>query len=274
MLDNVNINEKDPNGNTLLHHVAIREENPKFITELVNAKCDINAKSNSGDTPLHLAASQGHAKNIETLLRLGANPYITNVTGQTPLHLASQEGKTNAVEALLRNPELRELVDKADEKHNNTALHHAAINGHKDTVKFLIDSGADIDAVDKKGNTALHLAVIFDQVDTLKTLLESKADPNLQNIHGDTPLHIAILKNNKESVRVLINEKANVNIRNKEGQTATFLMECAISQINLIKDIIYSLPAGKPQGRLANAPGNEGPRAAQLVGSGVPHQRS
>lgn len=185
MLDNVDINVKDLDGNNHLHHAAIREENPKFITELVNAECNINAQSKSGDTPLHLAASQGHAKNIETLLRLGANPDITNVTGQTPLHLASQEGKTKAVEALLRNSGLR--VDNTDERHNNTALHYAALYGRINTVEFLIDSGADIDAVDKNGNTALHLAVIRDQVDTLKTLLESKADPNLQNKHGNTP---------------------------------------------------------------------------------------
>ena len=268
------INIVDPDGNNHLHHAAL-SDNPEVIIELVKAKCDINAQSKSGDTPLHYAASEGHAKNVEALMHAGANPYITNVTGQTPLHLASQEGKTKAVEALLRNPELRELVDNVDKRHSNTALHHAALNGHKNTVKFLIGSGADIDAVDKNGNTALHLAVILDQVDALKTLLESKADPNLQNKHGNTPLHIAILKDNKESVRVLNNANTNVDIKNKNGETVAFLMEHKILKINLIEDIIYSLPDPKPKRRLAANPGNEGPlRAAQLGGAVAPHQRS
>ena len=278
MLDNVDINVKDPNNNNALHYAAL-SENPEVIIELVKAKCDINAQSKSGDTPLHYAASEGHAKNVEALLRLGANPDITNVTGQTPLHLASQEGKTKAVEALLRNPGLHKLVDNVDTRYNNTALHHATLNGHKNTVKFLIDSGAKIDEQDSYGNTALHLAVILDQVDVLKTLLESKADPNLQNKHGDTPLHIAILKDNRESVRVLNNANTNVDIKNKNGETAAFLMEHKISQITLIEDIKNSLPASESKRRLDADPGNEGPlnkklRAAQLGGAVAPHQRS
>ena len=266
------INSVDPNYNNPLHYAAL-SENPQRIINLAKDGCAINAQSKSGDTPLHYAASQGNAKNVEALMLAGANPHITNVTGQTPLHLASQEGKTNAVEALLRNPELRELVDNVDKRHSNTALHHAALNGHENTVKFLIGSGADIDAVDKNGNTALHLAVILDQVDVLKTLLESKADPNLQNKHGDTPLHIAILKDNRESVRVLNNANTNVDIKNKNGETAAFLMEHKISQITLIEDIKNSLPASESKRRLDADPGNEGPlkaaRADKLDRSGA-----
>lgn len=207
----------------------------------------------------------------------GANPHITNVTGQTPLHLASQEGKTNAVEALLRNPELR--VDDADKRNSNTALHYAALNGHTDTVNFLIGSGADKDAVDKNGNTALHLAVLFDKVDALKTLLKLKADPNLQNIHGNTPLHIAILQDNMESVRVLNNAKTNVAIKNKKGETSTSLMKDKISKIIPIDVIRKILSDSESKRRLDADPGNEGPpskkpRAARLGGEVAPRQRS
>lgn len=272
MLKNVDILARDPDGNTTLHYVA-SSENPNGILGLASDGCNVNAISNAGDTPLHYAAFHGHAGNVNALLHLGANPYLTNVTGQTPLHLASQEGKTKAVEALLRNPGLHKLVDNVDKRHNNTALHHAALNGHENTVKFLIDSGANKDAQDNHGNTALHLAVIFDQVDALKTLLESNADPNLQNKHGNTPLHIAILKDNRESVRVLNNANTNVDIKNKNGETAAFLMEHKILQITLIEDIKNSLPASESKRRLDD-PVSEGPlnkklRADKLDRSGA-----
>lgn len=272
MLKNVVIDAIDTDGNTPLHYVA-SSENPQGILDLAKDGCKINAMSKAGDTALHYAASQGHAKNVEALMLAGADLYITNATGQTPLHLASQEGKTNAVEALLRNPELRKLVDNVDKRHNNTALHHAALNGHENTVKFLIGSGADKDAKDKYGNTALHLAVILDKVDIIETLIKLKADPNLQNIHGNTPLHIAILKDNRESVRALNNANTNVNIENKNGETAAFMMEHKISQITLIDDIKDSLPASESERRLYDPvsewPLNKKLRAAQLDRSGA-----
>ena len=275
MLTNEYINATDPYGRKPLHYLA-HTENPNGIHKIVRDWRQINAnstpldlaaflndKSYAGDTPLHDAALLGHAGNVNALLHFGADPAMANNIGQTPLHLASQEGRIEAVEALLKNPELRKLVDNVDTNNHYTALHCASINGHDNVVRWLIYSGANINAQDKYGFTALHQAAICDELGVLKTLLKLEANPNLQNNAGDTPLHDLVRKDNKEAIRALIEIGANVHIENKNGKTADNMMELTISQIDLIKDIKYSLPASESERRLDTELGKEGlPRVA------------
>ena len=50
---------------------------------------DVDCVTKSGWTPLMLAADRGHTKVCELLLKLGANPYLTNRdTNQNPIALA------------------------------------------------------------------------------------------------------------------------------------------------------------------------------------------
>ena len=51
----------------------------------------------------------------------------------------------------------RDLV-KAYSNLGKTALHFAAMNNHVESIKLLINNGADLEAEDSQGCTALHLA--------------------------------------------------------------------------------------------------------------------
>ncbi|WCR53196.1 MAG: Actin-binding protein [Wolbachia endosymbiont of Ctenocephalides orientis wCori] len=56
------------------------------------------------------------------------------------------------------------LISKDDNAHHSkdkygrTPLHLAALRGHLDVVKSLIEKGADAKAEDKHGHTPIHLA--------------------------------------------------------------------------------------------------------------------
>ena len=55
----------------------------------------------------------------------------------------------------------------AKNKNGLTPLHNAAVYGHDELVRLLIDSDADVNAKTNTGNTALHRAAISPLIETL-----------------------------------------------------------------------------------------------------------
>ena len=124
-----------------------------------------------------------------------------------------------------------------------------------ETVKFLLENGANINLQDRSGNTSLILALrdiylyfyeIYDEhcflkhfivssFEIMELLLENGADPNIQNKSGYTVLMIASIKKKPlKIIKLLIENGANPDLKNKDGKTAFDLAstdECK----NLIK---------------------------------------
>lgn len=82
-----------------LVHAAAETDRSEVIDWLSDAGKEIENKTNSGLTPLHIACGLGHAKAASALLRLGANIEVTSSRG-TPLEVAQAEGKVNCVQLL------------------------------------------------------------------------------------------------------------------------------------------------------------------------------
>jgi ankyrin repeat protein len=128
----------------------------------------INAYSEDGWTPLHLAAFFGHAKITELLLGLGAD-----ATAQS------------------RNA------------NGNTPLHAALAGNHKLVTGLLIGGGADVNAADAAGWRPLHLAAFNNNLDAMKQLIAQGADVHGQNREGLTPYALAQQKNHNEAAALL-----------------------------------------------------------------------
>jgi len=105
-------------------------------------------------------------------------------------------------------------VNETDSKLGWTPVYRAVICGHLDTVRFLLEEGADPNIPNKLGETALHQAADNNQVRIAQLLLSHNADPNLQQSDGDTPLHHAAYKGNYQMASLLLNYNADPNILN------------------------------------------------------------
>lgn len=92
-----------------------------------------------GDTPLHLAAQNGHfcGGNGSVLVKAGACLEVTTAgTGQTPLHLAAQFGRTEATIALMVEADADLEIKAAGI--GQTTLHLAVFNGRWEAMAALI----------------------------------------------------------------------------------------------------------------------------------------
>jgi ankyrin repeat protein len=80
-----------------------------------------------------------------------------------------------------------------------TALQIAASMGHLDTMRVLLDAGANPDAPHKFAkSTALHFAAEMGQHEAVALLCERGANVEAAKIQGGRPLHVAADSNQSE----------------------------------------------------------------------------
>lgn len=92
----------------------------------------------------------------------------------------------------------------------DVALHEAAGRCDTNEVRRLISEGADLNAQDGQGMTALHAAAYGGCVETVRALLEAGADPTLETL-GSFPLrpaHLARAQGHLEVVALLVKYNA------------------------------------------------------------------
>lgn len=154
----------------------------QFVRTLVKHGADVNARHGNHDggderlnktdaTPFLLAAETGDLPFLKLLHELGADPSLKNKDNATPLLAASGVG----------------ILSDGDE---SAGTEEDAIA----TVKFLLEVGADINAIDDRRNAAMHGAAYKSWAKLVKLLAERGADVkrwNHQNHFGRTPLDIA-----------------------------------------------------------------------------------
>ncbi|WP_375709203.1 ankyrin repeat domain-containing protein [Sporosarcina sp. NCCP-2222] len=111
-------------------------------------------------------------------------------------------------------------VEKKEETHLENRLISAAAEGDTETVIALIESGANIDAIDNQGNTAVMAATQRNHVDLVKTLIEHGADINIRNHNLDNVLLYAGAAGYLEIVQLAVQAGADTTLTNRYGGIA------------------------------------------------------
>lgn len=105
-------------------------------------------------------------------------------------HKLAGIGSTAELRELIEHPKNPVEVDILD-KFLCTPFLWAARNGKLDTMKYLVESGTDVNRAGYGGMTALHHAANNLHVDVLTELLSLGADCKAQDDAGNTALHWA-----------------------------------------------------------------------------------
>ncbi|KNE62021.1 hypothetical protein AMAG_07279 [Allomyces macrogynus ATCC 38327] len=104
--------------------------------------------------------------------------------GNTPLHMAAANGHKDIVEYLLQH--LVAVSVNTQNEQGNTPMHWCAVNGHDEIAKLLIAAGAELTLVNHAGRTALYEAQAAEHEKVAVELLKVM-DPDLdEDAEDDT----------------------------------------------------------------------------------------
>lgn len=167
MVDRLLKAEANPNaadewtGETALMRCAYTG-NVDTVRALLTHRADVNAKdARQGHTPLMWALAQKHPEAAHALIEGGADVNAHAKTGFTPLMFAAQQGDMDSTRMLLEyGAKINEATNENSLWKGYTALLVASLSGHEALSIFLLDKGANPNAMDENGFTALHFAVM------------------------------------------------------------------------------------------------------------------
>ncbi|XP_062833401.1 ankyrin-3 isoform X26 [Anolis carolinensis] len=269
--------ENDTKGKVRLPalHIAARKDDTKAAALLlqndhnadVESKMMVNRTTESGFTPLHIAAHYGNINVATLLLNRGAAVDFTARNDITPLHVASKRGNTNMVKLLLD----RGAKIDAKTRDGLTPLHCGARSGHEQVVRMLLDRGAPILSKTKNGLSPLHMATQGDHLNCVqlliehnvpvddvtndyltalhvaahcghykvaKVLLDKKTNPNAKALNGFTPLHIACKKNRIKVMELLLKHGASIQAVTESGLTPIHVA-AFMGHVNIVSQLMH-----------------------------------
>lgn len=191
---------------TLALRAAVRDGKVAEVKALLRKGADLNAPDAERLPLLLEAVLNSHAECVKYLLEQGADPNIRDRAGLTALMLAV--GDPAKLTLLLEQGANVNAVSAA----GRTALTLAAAQRRAlPAVKLLLRQGAQVNQQDENGYTALLWAARQGDVETLRLLLERGADTQVRVRKGAVPpetganaLDLACSSRNAEAVKLLL----------------------------------------------------------------------
>ncbi|KAK9454951.1 hypothetical protein V1511DRAFT_521988 [Dipodascopsis uninucleata] len=148
---------------------AISQNHASCVENLISYGARIDPASEQDFIPLNMACQKGLYEVTELLLKSKAS-ILPDAEGLYPQHLVAQAGHFRLIPLLKMYGADINMIDKLN---GWSALIYAAGEGHKKTVKALLDAGADLSFVDGKNLTPLYYAAWEGHLDCMKLLLEA-----------------------------------------------------------------------------------------------------
>ncbi|CAI8009295.1 Espin [Geodia barretti] len=156
----------------------------------------------------HEAAANNDIARLSDLVQEGS-PLVGPDTRETPLHAAAKKGAMDALRWLLDNGTVSPL-EKAG--NGNTAAHYAAVYGHLEALKLLIEHDPELSTqvvsqVDESGLSLISLATLQGDEEMTGWLVDNFPEVgDIPNLNGDLAVHFAAAQGHLGILKLLVRQ--------------------------------------------------------------------
>ena len=187
-----------------LHAAAARGDVADIEKRIASAE-DKEAIDSRRRTPLHVAVYQKKYDAARALIRLGADPNKFEIDRYDIITIAAVANDVPMLKIALEGGGNPQAVTS---RYDGTALIAAAHLGHAEVVRTLIAARAPLDHVNNLQWTALIESIVLgdggkNHIETLRALIDAGANINIPDGSGSTPLKLARNRGYREMVAIL-----------------------------------------------------------------------
>ena len=187
-----------------LHAAAARGDVADIEKRIASAE-DKEATDSRRRTPLHVAVYQKKHDAARALIRLGADPNKFEIDRYDIITIAAVANDVPMLKIALEGGGNPQAVTS---RYDGTALIAAAHLGHAEVVRTLIAARAPLDHVNNLQWTALIESIVLgdggkNHIETLRALIDAGANINIPDGSGSTPLKLARNRGYREMVAIL-----------------------------------------------------------------------
>ncbi|XP_049574188.1 protein TANC1 isoform X2 [Syngnathus scovelli] len=211
----------------------------EMVGLLMEMGATVDMSTDSGMTPLCLAAAAGHMAVVSLLCKRAAKVAQADKNGQCALLHAALKGHMEIVSVLLgqdwgpenaTNPQQQQQQTTTGKKQAvQQAITAAASVGHTQVVKCLLDLedeqlAVQMDAHDSLwGETVLSAAAGRGRMEVCKLLLDRGAGLEVPNRRGMVPLLSAAKHGHTQVAELLLKHNSDMSVCDKQGRTPLIL---------------------------------------------------
>ena len=180
-------------GGSLLHMLAdsTEEKNSHLVQRCLQYGLDPDGPSKAPSPPLYLACARGNRAVTKMLLDFGADPDGANWSGVTALEVLGQFRAGHSTGPGPNPPscaQIGKILIDAGAALTGMALAEAASIDDVELVKVLLRAGLHPDEREPNGSTALMVASRRGNVETVRALIDAGANVNLLDNQGVSAL--------------------------------------------------------------------------------------
>ena len=197
---------------------AVSHGYPLIAQKLLESGAQVDAVNQSGQTAIMLAAAKGYRETTKLLHQYSASIDTKDFNERNPLIHAASNGKSLVVQYLLEQGADYQVNALDLQGNGGTALIHASRGGHLDVLRLLLKKSVNLNEVElTKRRTALMEASVRGHRESVLFLLDQGAEMNLKDFKGQTALGLAVSRGHLEISKDLLFRGASIQEKDRNA---------------------------------------------------------